>query len=919
MPFVSTKFFQPIPRPNLVARQRLVQKLNQILADGRRLTLVCAPAGYGKTTVLAAWLGQLGAEWPHAWLSLDELDDSPQRFWAYLLSAIQRLEGIAASQTLDSSIQVLQNNSDTDLTALLTDVINALSTHSGHYLLVLDDLHSLQNQQIYETLSFFIEHLPPCLHLVIATRVDPPLPVVRLRARGQLGELRSADLIFSVAEAGDFLEHTLGLDLPAAAVQRLQEKTEGWPAGLQMAGLTLVEQESAQPGHAPGISADGQQRYILDYLFVEVLQRQSPAVQQVLLATAILNQFDASLARALTVVFDAQAAESVSPALLQTLENANLFLVPLDDHHSWYRYHHLFAELLRHHLERNHPQQVSALHNAAAAWFWEQWQRSDSGPEQRQYRWLEAAMQHALLGGDVATALTWFKATWQQAAHESQVPLVCSWLEKLPEQQVQTDLAINTAGSWIYWLSGRYYEAHTYLQRTFKILGVEPTPQGVADLPAEHAHILTLLSFFTMRSGEIANAFFFANRALETSMPDEHLGRGVSGFSLANLYRLDRQYTQSYDTFAQAYPHLILGKNYIAATSSVFYLAQIDLHRGHLARAEQTCRKALAEASNLQLEHLNNIGCIWLALGAVKLAQNHLEEAEDALQRALSKLRYTHMDDMKRVLYLNLWQLETLRGNLPAAQKALDLALEAAQRLDFVLLQLESGACQAIHWLENGEETRAYAWLQVIQLERILADPRHAEYYANLSAPAARILIHQRRYEPALQLLNAVLPVAAADERRYDQALLLLQRAALYLCTNQRELAVQDVQSAVSLSAPDQFVSLFLLCDPAVQKVLVTLQPQDAVQQLFVSQVLQAITREAPTPQRPSVDLVEPLTERELEILVLIARGYSNQQIADELYIALFTVKKHISNILGKLGASNRTQAIAKARSLSLL
>lgn len=912
MLLLESKLNPPGLRHNLVQRAHLIERLTDGIQQGHPLTLISAPAGYGKSTLAAEWLNHM-SDIVHAaaWVSMDKNENDAIRFWTYVLAG---LEKIYPGQ-LQEFFLGLESTNQPNLLALLSDVLNTLGCMTQKGLLILDDLHHIHNPDIFSQLTFFLEYLPDSLVLVLLTRVDPPLPLPRFRAQGFLSEIRASDLVFSETESELFIRDTLGMAIGETVSHQLFRLTEGWAAGLQMAGLSLK--------HKPGCNETStfrgeNKKIILDFLFHEVFRQQTALIQTILLSTAIVDQFCVDLAARLTQALSPQASRVEVAEAVRQIEEANLFLIPLDESGQWYRYHHLFADLLRYAGKERFSEQQKALTHAAAGWYWEQWKRSDVSAGSRQYDWLNAAMQYGILAEEWGLVSGWLKQVWKQTCHESKISLVEAWLIKFPQDLIRQDVELLGAFAWVMWLQGRLQEAEPFVNQAFAVLGVEPGGNGLESLPAEHNHLLTLLSFFTMKNSLFRNAQHIALYAYQNSSPSDPLGQGVSGYFLANLYRVARQVDKAEAIFREAYPALMSGHNYVGAAAAVYHAAQILLHQGKLSQAEKFCQEAIVIAHNQNIDHLADYGAVWSALAAVQLARGEFLQAESSLNEAMQRLRYSQLNEMKRGALRVEYQLSRLTGKTKQAAQQMKQLVETTRQTETSFVQIEVDADQALYWLAQGQATQAYAWLENGILTNLMKAPNHNDYLGANAAAAQRILVDQKNVDTVVGLCERLQPGFQALGLTYDLIHLHLWRAAAFLICGKKEAALQDLKTAISLAAPERIKLVFLEADSAVQKLLFQVQAQNTVEKLFLEDLMRSLSSPA-SEKHGAADLIEALTEREFEILTLMEQGYSNQDIADKLFITIYTVKKHSGNIFGKLGVNTRTQAIAKARALNLI
>lgn len=908
---LKTKLQAPILRPGLVKRSALLSQLKAGVDGNARLTLVSAPAGYGKTTLIGEWLTTLPTEWPRMWVSLDEGDNSAADFWTYVLSALEPVNPVEINRL----ITAVKTTDNVVYKHILADLINILTALTQPILLVLDDLHRVQEVKIFEQLAYFLDYCPKICHLVLITRADPPLPLPKFRARGQMTEIRAGDIVFSAEEARQFLQETMETELKETVSDALYTLTEGWPAGLQMAGLSVKKHKNDTFVHNKQFN---RQQIILDYLFQEVLLDQPPEVRHFLLATAVVERFSPSLAGQLVRELSPDITDKQVNQILRRLQEQNLFLIPLDGENTWFRYHHLFADLLRYTVKQEIPQQEEILNRSAADWYWQQWLLSDKNPHTRQYAWLELAMQYCLSVNDWEQAAEWIKQVWQQTCHESRIDQVLSWLNTLPGELIQKDVELLGAFAWVMWLKGRLQDAAPYVFQALAVLGIDPKNPDYRQVPDVYHHILILLSFFILLNGDQKLALEIAKFAFEQSTPQEPLGHGVSAYFLANIYRVVREYGKSAARFRYAYPYLMAGGNYVGAAAAVYHAAQIELHQGKLSAAEDFCKQAIQRAKDQQVDQLADYGAVWTALAEIHLMRLELDQTQAALDIALEHLRYSQLNEMTRSVYRLSARLADLLEDKENLSRFLSKSLETARKLESPFSRLQAEADQAKFLLKQGQETEAYAWFSSGIYESVLKSPLENDYLAAAADSICAVLTHQKQWEKILVFTETVDPVYQSQQLELDRMITMIWHSIACDHLGQKDLAETALVNSLKIAAPERIITPYLSADEITQKRLFNIQLENPTEVLFVKTVLTQLLNPV-RKKHGEGTLVEPLTERELEILNLVKNGYANQEIANELYITLYTVKKHISNILGKLGVRSRTQAITKARSLNLI
>jgi LuxR family maltose regulon positive regulatory protein len=909
-PLLTTKLYPPPPRPDAVARPRLFERLDDGLHG--RLTLVSAPAGFGKTTLVSAWIER--EERPAAWLSLDEGDGEPIRFLRYLVAALRSVaevgEGVLAA--LDAPQQA-------PIERLLTDLLNEVAALDDPLILVLDDLHTVAHPAVHEALAFLVEHLPPTLHLAITTREDPPLPLARLRARNQVTEVRSADLRFRPDEAAEFLAQAAGATLSSEQVAALDERTEGWIAGLQMAALSLRGRDDAD---AFLDAFAGSHRFVLDYLLEEVLQQQADDIVAFLLRTSILERLSGPLC-------DAVTGGSVGAATLEGLERSNLFLIPLDDERRWYRYHHLFADVLRARASERLTESVAELHRRASTWF----EREGLHAE---------AIRHALAADDTTRAADLIELAWRtmDTNYENATWLV--WAKQLPEPVIRSRPVVCAALGWALLGGGRMLEAKPYLALAERWIDPEaepPSADPMVVVAEDEFRILpaTLANAHAYRAlarGDLDSIVDHARRALAHLDDDDGARRSVPAAMLALAMLSRGELEEAHRAITEAMTALLESGDVTGMISATIILADIRMVQGRLRDADATYRRSL-QLAEARIDRVPaGTADLHMGLSTVELERNDVGGAARriAVGRALGERAriagYGHRWRMAEV------RLRETEGDLDGALALLDEA-ERAYFPTPVPLMWPFGAQRARLWLAQGRVTDALGWAQAAGLDvddtpTFLREFEHLTYARTLLADHRRNG-KQRPARAALALLGRLLEAAERGER-YGRALaILLQIALAHQTLGELEPALGALRRALTLAAPEGFVRTFLdegAPMAALLRVAADDQAAEATEaRRHAERLLAAFggeerRREEGAAAARAIDgdaLVEPLSRRELEVLRLLAEGLTNNEIAAQLYRSLSTVKGHNRNLFGKLGVRNRTGAVKRAQELGLL
>ncbi|MFN2183665.1 MAG: LuxR C-terminal-related transcriptional regulator [Anaerolineae bacterium] len=894
-PLLQTKLYIPLVRAKLVPRPHLIGHLEEGLQLGYRMTLLSAPAGFGKTTLLSEWLRQ--TDRPVAWLSLDEGDNDPTRFLAYLLAALQRID-TDIGQTAQAMLQAPRGASQ--LEPLLTTLINDIVATSRPFIFVLDDYHVIEAPPIHEAISFLLDHLPPFepgLHLVIATRADPPLPLARLRGRGQLTELHAGDLRFTSNEAEAYFNETMALALSAEHVAALEQRTEGWIVGMQLAALSLQGHENV----ASFIRAfSGSQRYVLDYLTEEVLNRQPQEIREFLLQTAILDRLTGSLCDAVcfgtaeTPISSSGTAVTrgtKSQKVLEALEASNLFLVPLDEQRCWYRYHRLFADILLQRLEREMGDLVPELHRRASGWY----EREGLLPE---------AVGHLLGAGDFERAARLVEqAAWPMLARGEMTTLL-GWLKALPDDVKRTRPRLGVLCAWALALTG-------------EVALVEPCLVGL-DLQPVTGEVAALRAYVGDLAGDFPQAVELCHQALEL-LPTENLFlRSIVALILGTgAYRTDGDPQASIRALAKAATlGQAAGNVHLDVTASCT-LGHVQMMQGQLHRAAETFARAFQIATSGGRAPTLFIGLGHAGMAELLYEWNDLAGAMDHAQKSIELGERGESVDVLQAgySYIPLAQLHQVRGDGEKALQALHKAEQMAERCNQRHMHALVVAARARLWLAQGNLAAASRWAQASRLTLSDASGYEREFeYITLS----RVLIAQGRPDQALLFLARLLTVAEPMGRIGRVIQILSLQALAHQAQGDEAQALVALRRALSLAEPEGYVRSFVDEGEQMARLLRHAVARGLTPE-YSNRLLAAFGDSSQATPLAVQGLVEPLTEREMEVLRLVAAGLSNREIAHELVVAVSTVKSHINHLYGKLEVKNRTQAVARGRELELL
>ena len=881
---ITTKLRPPRTRANLVARPRLREALDR--GEGFALTLVSAPAGFGKTTLLAEWLEERSEEDAVAWISLEGSDNDPARFFAYLVGALRKVEGGIGEGVLAA----LDAPQSLPVDAVIGALVNDLAEIPREVVVVLDDYHVVDPGPVHEAVSFLLEHLPENVHLVIAGRADPRLPLPRLRARDQVVEIRAADLRFTAEEARAFLNDAMGLALSASEVAALEEVTEGWVAALQLAGLSMRDREDAS---AFVEAFSGSNRHILDFLAEEVLECQPESLREFLLETSVLERMSAPLCDALTGRSDGQE-------MLQMLERKNLFVVALDDERRWYRYHHLFAEFLRGRLSHESAESVEELHLRASVWY----EDNGSGSE---------AIGHALSAPDHERAARLIERGVKAAVGLGEVPTALRWLEALPTEAKRLRPRLFAEHALALSLTGRPNDAEPLLKEVDQATGTTGEDrrflQGFAS---------AVRSWCACLRGDASEAVELARRALSL-LPEEDLRQrliaaGCMGDALGTVGDL----ASASAALAEATEiGLAAGDSYGTLTAMTAH-ARMQAERGRLREAGETLRRARRFVSERGVGLLPATGVVHIGIGTLLYERDDLNGAERELKRGVELAERTREVTDLVWGYVALSRTKRARGDeegaMEVARNAERVARASGADLQVALASSWMVRLRILHGdlaeAATNEQERAANAGEATDAARVVD-----------KLTSARLLLAQGRPNEAFGLLEK--PREAAEEagRTGNLIKILALRALALWARNRKERAVVTLTQALALAEPEGYVRTFVDEGAAIGDLLsATLEARQrggasGVSTEYLAKLLAALANEKAAAKADGW-LPDPLSGRELEVLALMAAGESNGEIAARLFISTTTVKTHVNNLYRKLGTSSRTRAVARARKL---
>ena len=878
---LATKLYLPPASPKRVLRPRLLARLNEGLTCP--LTLLSAPAGFGKTTLLSQWIAT--TQLPVAWLSLDEGDNDLARFVAYLIGALETIFPDVGRATR----QLLQSPPLPSHEALLTPLVNEIAAIPQPAILVLDDLHCVDDTSVHRALGFLLDHLPPQFHIIVASRADPMVSLARLRARNQLVELRAGDLRFTNEQAADFLNRSMGLNLSAADIALLGQRTEGWIAGLQMAALSMRGRQDLSSFVA---AFTGDHRFVLDYLTDQVLERQSEQIQRFLLQTSVLDHLSGSLC-------DAVVDGANSQTILEELERTNVFVVPLDDERRWYRYHHLFADLLRSRLNLLQPNPTMELRRRAAIWF-------------EQAGLAEEAVRYALSAQDHSLATCLIEQVGYELYRRGQVLTMVNWFRTVPEELVRSHPHSCLQYAESLGLTGQFQAAETwlnYLEEHIRNAATYRT-QWSGRYTAEQASILldAFRSIIARFRGNLPEAIALSQRALDKVAPNDLRLRGIALLFHAHAHWYAGDGSIAHPLLLQAIEMNRSSGHIAACLNASHHLAQLYVLHGQLHQAKVIYDQAV-EYSEAQTQPVL-VGIERAGIGDLYREWNELERARTLIQEGLELAEAGGDIFFLRDCYIARIRLALAQRDGQTAlgfiQKAEQIAQRSPLSTDLAILQ----AWRARLQLAQGDVPGATYWAQTCGLNP-QAELTFFDEFRYLTL--ARVWLAQGNGAQAIELLERLHPFAMNAGRIGRVIEILMLQAQAFDGLGKRAQSLAALAQALQLAEPEGYVRSFLDEGLPIAQLLVELGTHNGASK-YSARLVTAFD-----PIALKQPLIEPLTDREIQVLRLVARGCSNQDIADQLVVALGTVKTHLSNIFGKLDAQNRTQAIARARALGLL
>jgi LuxR family maltose regulon positive regulatory protein len=903
-PILATKLYIPPARTQLVPRPRLIERMNESLSSSHKLTLISAPAGFGKTTSVREWI--VNCERPVAWLSLDEGDNENTRLLTYLIAALQTIVPNIGAEAL----RMVQSAQLPPIESVLTVLLNEIAAIPDNIILVLDDYHVIEDKSVGNILTFLLEHLPPQMHLVITTREDPNLPLARLRARNQLTELRATDLRFTDSEAAEFLNQVMGLSLSAEDIAALEARTEGWIAGLQLAAISMQGHHDTSTFIK---SLTGSHHFVLDYLIEEVLGQQPESVQAFLLRTSILDRMCGSLCDAVLLDSSVSGQET-----LEYLERTNLFIIPLDNERHWYRYHHLFGSLLRQRLGQSQkPEEIAKYHIRASEWY-----EKNDDPAQ--------AFHHAIAARDFSRAAMLAEKNWRGMSESFQYAVWLGWAKQLPEELIRSRPVLCTQIAWGYMDISEVDASEARLRDAERCLENPPNDMVVVveeQFRALRARIAIVRTYNAQSVGDFSAAVKYAELALKLAPEEDHFMRAQTKAILGGTYWANGDLEAACKSMSDWIDNAQKAGNFAFAIASASGKADILTEQGHLREALKTYQQSLQLASEHEVESQQIIAHHHLGLALLYHEMKDDESAAQYFQKSMELGQQSVLRDWSYRKYLAQAQLKESEGDLDSA---LDL-LEDAQRFYARSLIPNIRPVDAIKvqiYLKQGRLSNAQEWVREhgfsvdddlsylrefehITLARVLV----AEYHVNRK---------ERSIQDALRLLKHLLKAAEDKKRMGSMLKILIVTALAYHALGSTSQAFASLERALSLAQPEGYFRIFVNEGEPMRSLLLDFggslekQPHGKEHELrgYVDKLLSAFVQTNDIPQSNSNEL---LSQRELEVLRLIAQGLSNDEISQRLFLALDTVKGHNRRIYGKLQVQRRTEAIIRARELGLL
>jgi LuxR family transcriptional regulator, maltose regulon positive regulatory protein len=889
---LKTKLTVPSVKREIVHRTRLFSKFDFHPA---KLVLVTAPAGFGKSTLILDWLRFKSV--PFAWYAVDSSDNETKRFLMYFVSAFHEYNPSIVKKILS----LLQGSSLPSLENVLTVLINDLQTVEEEFYMVLDDYQCIEEPAIHKALRFFTDSAPPHIHVLISTRVDPPFPLHRMRVRQELIEIRERDLRFTVDEAVEFFARTMQITLPTESVQILTSRTEGWVAGLQMAAVTLQNAENV-----PQLvrSFAGTNRYIVEYLLEEVLSRQPEPVQQFLLFTSVLNRFNISLGKAV-------AGDFVSDDLLEKLEHANLFLISLDEQGEWYRFHHLFAELLHFRLRQLYPEKMDELHFRASAWF------EKSGD-------IDNALLHAFRMTSHDRAVYLLDMHGFLFLTRSELSSLLKYINRLPDDIVRRHAAILITKIWALLLTHTLEDPNLLLvqaERSLKNLPSYYTPEMVRYY---EANLLVLRSFILRLQNKLGEAITVSMEGLKYISSDQPLSHGLLLFNLARVYMKMGFAKIAISLLEQGMESNRKAQNHYIELASLahigFLYGTIDSQYTAKAKLEE----AIEYAEQAGIDDLPAMGYIFYQLGRVLYQLDRIDDAHEVLQRALEfGILGNEPDVLCNTMFILAW-VNAARNRFDEARNIFNRAEEIEHKNNVRVFETDLTIERVYLSLLMGDMENVVRWTEhhpVALTNGEYTVVREIEAYLHV-----RSCLHRKLYDTALDILEQVQKNMETAERTVPLLIVNVIRSLIFFHNGEREEAFDILIPALRRIQSTGYIRSIVNMGKPILSILqeVSTHPETThtdreFVRLLIGKLESSIPAQHRTMPKYTQTLAEPLTEREQEVLHYLSKGFANKEIADSMYISVDTVKTHLKNIYGKLDVRGRQEAVTRAREEKLL
>jgi len=906
---LETKLYIPEWRPNLVARSRLTTYLQQ--GSDCKLTLISAPAGFGKTTLLSEWLDAEHSDGRSiSWVSLDKNDNDPALFWSYIIKALEKAQpGIA-----EKALATLHSPQPQPIESVLTTLINEINKSDSNFILCLDDYHVIDAEAIHIGIIFLLDHLPSRVHVVISTRSDPPLPLARLRGRGEMKELRSAELRFEISEASAFFNQSMGLELENNQLTALEKRTEGWIAGLQLAALSIRGRKNINSF----ITAfAGDDRYITDYLIEEVLQTQPEHIRNFLLRTSVLSRLSGSLCNNVT-------GRSDSVEILDVLERSNLFIVPLDNKRHWYRYHHLFNDFLHVKLKETYPDELQNLHKEASSWY-------------ESNELISEAIHHSFAAKDYAHAANLIEQTWSAMQRSRNEATVYGWLKQLPDNIFSNRPVLCYIYAMVLLDFYKPEEAEIRLQDAERLLVrasedsqfeiVVVDQNKFKSLPAS---IANAWAYRAQAVGDLVSAIKYAQQAMDLLQEDNLYERGTAAALLGIAYWASGNLEEAYRFFAEGLEQIQRAGGVFLRISGTVLLGIIKTAQGRLREAfsiyEETQQRYIAD----QQPVLRGTAELYIGLSELYYERGDLVAARAHFQNGIDLADEGSLPGFEYIMYLTHSRLKELEQDIDGALNQIYKAERLHYRYNLPDVK-PLAAIKARLFIRQGKLHAAQNWIREFNLTKNdnLSYLREYEYITLTRYFLAQYLQNKEELylNDAVELLERLLREAEEGKRYGSLIEILILQAIAYQLNKDIPQALISLERALELAEPEGYVQVFISEGAPMLSLLNHIATDGAIR-AFIDRLMSdyntSTTSSKPTsPATPftkeTPQLVERLTVREVEILRLIAAGMRNQEIADQLFISLHTVKRHIANAFGKLDVSNRTEAVAIANQLNLL